>query len=290
MKPIEPRSPIHGAAALSRIVALAVALAVAAGCAGHSSLERGTDRAAGGISSSLDGAVTEERNFVLPVDGSVDVDLETFAGDVVIRGGRGTGGEARMQVVVSARHGSDRKEEGAASLKDVEVRAEVRRGGDVPVLVMRCTTAHDEAWLHRTDIDIELPELRRARVRTRDGKVFVFENRGGCSVETVDGEIRMFTPWAISEDVTLVTRGAQVVLRAFTGTCGTFDVECVNGDVKSRVEAGDWRILDRRNDHDTLHAALGTCPNRILIRNADAPVRISIVKDPMDYGSMFASP
>lgn len=270
--------------------ALTVVAALAAGCAGHSSVERGTDRAAGGISAAFDGAVTEERNFVLPVDGAVDIDLETFAGDVVVRGGRDTGGEARMQVTVSARHGSDRKAEAAESLKAIDVRAEIRRGGDVPVLVMRCATAHDEAWLHRTDIDIELPELRRARVRTRDGKVFVFENRGGCSVETVDGEIRMFTPWAITEDVTLVTRGGQVVMRAFTGTCGTFDVECVNGDVKARVEAGDWRILDRRNDQDTLRATLGTCPNRFVIRNADAPVRISIVKDPMDYGSMFASP
>ena len=270
--------------------AAALLLAACAGCAGHSSVERGSDRAADAVSAALDGAVAEERNYVLPVDGSVDLDLETFAGDVVVRGGRDTGGEARMRVRVVARHGSDRKAEAQDSLSDVEVRAEIRRGGDVPALVMRCATAHDEPWLHRTEIDIELPELRRARIRTRDGKVFVFENRGACSVETVDGEIRMFTPWAISEDVTLVTRGGQVVLRAFTGTCGTFDVECVNGDVKARVEAGDWRILDRRNDHDTLHATLGTCTNRIVIRNADAPVRISIVKDPMDYGSMFASP
>jgi hypothetical protein len=264
--------------------------ALAAGCAGHSSVERGLDRAHAGMAASFDGAVTEERHYELDVDGIVDVDLESFAGDVVIRGGRGTKGKALISATVAARHGSDRKDEGQASLADVAVKAEIRRGGDVPTLAVRCTTAHDEPWLHDVDVDIELPEVRRVRVKTRAGKVHVFENRGACHVETVDGDIRMFTPWAISEDVTLVGRGGEIIFRAFTGTCGTFDVECVNGDVKARVEAGDWRILDRRNDHDTLHATLGTCTNRITIRNVDAKVRVSVVKDPMDYGSIFASP
>ena len=284
---------MHGPHALSapRLPGfLAAALLAAGGCAGHSSVERGLDRAGGSISASFDGTVTEERSYALPVDGIVDLDLETFAGDVVVRAGRETKGQALMRVTVGAAHGRDRKEEGEKSLAEVDVRAEIRRGGDVPTLVMRCTTAHDEAWLHRTDVEIDLPELRRVRVRTRGGKVHVFENRGACDVLTADGEIRMFTPWAITEDVTLVTRGQQIVMRAFTGTCGTFDVECVNGDVATRVEAGEWRVLDRRNDHDTLHATLGTCKNAITVRNVDAPVRISIVKDPMEYGSIFSSP
>jgi hypothetical protein len=100
----------------------------------------------------------------------------------------------------------------------------------------------------------------------------------------------VFTPWAISEDITLVNRGAEIVFRAFNGTCGTFDVDCVNGRVLTRIEAGDWRVIDRRNDQDTLHARLGTCSNRIMMRNVDAPVVISIVKDPMEYGSIFSSP
>ena len=269
---------------------LAAAILAAGGCAGHSSVERGLDRTGSGIAANFDGTVTEERSYALPVDGIVDLDLETFAGDVVVRAGRETKGQALMRVTVGASHGHDRKEDGARSLAEVDVRAEIRRGGDVPTLVMRCTTSHDEAWLHRTDVEIELPEMRRVRVRTRAGKVHVFENRGACDVQTADGEIRMFTPWAITEDVTLVTRGQQIVMRAFTGTCGTFDVECVNGDVATRVEAGEWRVLDRRNDHDTLHATLGTCKNTITVRNVDAPVRISIVKDPMEYGSIFSSP
>lgn len=271
-------------------VTLAALAAWGVGCSGNSSVERSLDRTHSSISASFDGAVTEERNYVLPVDGIVDLDLQTFGGDVVIRSGQDTKGEARMMVTVVARHGSDRKEEAAASLADISVKAEIRRGGDVPTLVMRCETSHDEAWLHRTNIDIEVPELRRVKVRTRSGKVHVFENRGACSVETTDGEIHVFTPWAISEDITLVNRGAEIVFRAFNGTCGTFDVDCVNGRVLTRIEAGDWRVIDRRNDQDTLHARLGTCSNRIMMRNVDAPVVISIVKDPMEYGSIFSSP
>lgn len=276
---------------LCALTAVAASLALfGSGCAGGSSVERGVDHAHQSIKASLDGAVTEERLYELEVDGIVDVDLESFAGDVVIRGGRETKGKALLTATVLAGHGRDRQGEAEAALDTVEVKAEIRRGGDVPVLAVRCTTAHDEPWLLRASVDIELPELRRVRVKTRDGKVHVYENRGSCHVHTVDGDIRMFTPWAISEDVTLVTRGGEIILRAFTGTCGTFDVECVNGDVLTRVEAGDWRVLDRRNDHDTLHATLGTCRNRITIRNVDAKVRISIVKDPMEYGSIFASP
>lgn len=264
--------------------------ALPAGCAGHSQVERGIDRGATALQAAFDGAEREERHYALPVDGIVDVDVETFTGDVVIRGGRPTEGQALMTVDVLARHGRERKDEAQASLKDVEVRAEIVRGGDVPRLVLRGTTSHDEGFLHRTEIDIELPEVRRVRVRTREGKVQVYENRGGCDILTTDGEVRMFTPWAISEDVTIVNRGADIVVRAFNGTCGTFDVECVNGRVASRVESGDWRVLDRRNDHDTLHARLGNCANRFLLRNVDAAVLVSIVDDPMEYGSLFNHP
>jgi hypothetical protein len=277
--------------AASALCALSAGCAlVLGGCSGSSSVERGIDRAASGISASFDGTVTEERNYVLPVDGIIDIDLETFGGDVVIRSGQETKGEARIDVVVGARHGGDRKDEAQSSLQQVSVKAEIRRGGDVPTLVLRATTDHDEAWLHRTDIDIQLPELRRVRVKTRAGKVHVFENRGACRVETTDGEIHVLTPWAITEDISLVTRGADVVLRAFTGTCGTFDVETVNGRVTSRVEAGDWRVVDRRNGVGTLRASLGTCTNRIVVRDVDADVKISIVKDPMEHGSFFVSP
>lgn len=269
---------------------LGLLAALGAGCSGGSSVERGLDRTHRSIAASFDGSVLEERLYELDVDGIIDVDLESFAGDVVIRGGRETKGKALLTATVLAGHGRERQAEAEASLDQVAVKAEIRRGGDVPTLAVRCTTEHDEPWLLRANLDIELPELRRVRVKTRGGKVHVYENRGACHVHTADGDIRMFTPWAISEDVTLVTRGGEVVFRAFTGTCGTFDVECVNGDVKARVEAGDWRLLDRRNDHDTLHATLGTCRNRITIRNVDAKVRISIVKDPMEYGSIFASP
>jgi hypothetical protein len=127
-------------------------------------------------------------------------------------------------------------------------------------------------------------------VRTREGKVQVYENRGGADVVTTDGELRVFTPWAITEDVSLVNRGADIVFRAFHGTCGRFDVDCVNGKVAARVTAGDWRVIDPRNDQDTLHATLGTCPNRMTMRNVDAAVIISIVDNPMEYGSLFSSP
>lgn len=272
------------------VACLGAAGALLVGCAGHSSVERSLDQTAGSISATFSGATTEERNYVLPVDGIIDVDLETFRGDVVIRAGRDTKGEARMLINVVAAHGSDRKDEAATSLAQVSVKAEIRRGGDVPVLVLRTNTEHDESWLHRTDIDIELPELRRVRVKTRSGKVQIYENRGACTVETSDGEIRMFTPWAINEDIKLITRGGDVIVRAFTGTCGTFDVDCVNGKVATRIESGDWRILDRRNDHDTLYARLGSCSNSIFIRNVDASVNISVVKNPMEYGTLFLAP
>lgn len=278
-----PRSP-------AALTLLGLATLLGAGCAGGSSVERGLDRTHQSITASFDGSVVEERLYELDVDGIVDIDLESFAGDVVIRGGRETKGKALLTATVLAVHGRERQAEAEAALDEVAVKAEVRRGGDVPTLAVRCTTEHDEPWLLRTNLDIELPEVRRVRVKTRHGKVHVYENRGACHVHTADGDIRMFTPWAISEDVTLVTRGGEIIFRAFTGTCGTFDVECVNGDVLTRVEAGDWRILDRRNDHDTLRATLGTCGNKVTIRNVDAKVRISIVKDPMEYGSIFASP
>jgi hypothetical protein len=85
-------APFAGCAALSGLAALA-------GCAGHSPVERGISRTATALHASFDGAEREERHYALPVDGIVDVDVETFTGDVVIRGGRPTEGASLFQTV-----------------------------------------------------------------------------------------------------------------------------------------------------------------------------------------------
>lgn len=259
-------------------------------CSGHSGVERSLDRFANGVSYSLDGAVSEIRAVDLPVDGVVDVDVQTFAGDVVIRAGHGTPGVAEVRATVRATHGHTRSEAAEAALPHVTLTADIRRGGDVPVLEVRAATTDAEPWLERTDIEIVLPEMRRATVRTRAGKVHLFECRGGATVHTSDGEIRYITPWTITEDVTFVTRGADIIYRVNLGSCGLFDVDIVNGRVLARMESGDWRILDKRNDHDTLYAQLGTGTNRILMRTTDARVLVSVVKNPLEYGTLFIEP
>ncbi len=238
----------------------------------------------------FDGAVSETRTFEMPSDGVIDIDVETFAGDVVIRGGASTDGKIEISANVRARHGRERKDEAEGTLGEVFMTADMKRGGDVPTLLVRASTKAAEPWLHRTDIDIRVPEMRRVTVNTRAGKVYVFENRGALSVHTTDGEIRVISPWTITDNVTLITRGADIVYRVNVGSTGLFDVDIVNGSVKARMEAGDWRILDARNDQDTLFAQLGTGTNRVLMRTSDARVTISVVKDPMDHGSMFFSP
>lgn len=260
------------------------------GCSGGSGLERGVDKLAASMSYSLDGAVSASRSFDLPYDGIIDVEVDTFAGDVVLRAGRRGLDKVEVEVHVRALHGRHRKEEAEQSLGRVRVDADIVRGGDVPKLVLKASTTDGEPWLHRTDIEVLLPEMRRARVRTRSGKVYVFEGRGGVWAHTSDGDIRVITPDAITDPVTLVTRGADIVYRVGLGSCGLFDVDIVNGQVAARMEAGDWRILDRRNDHDTLYAQLGTCSSKVLMRTSDGRVTISVVKDPMDHGSWFLTP
>ncbi|MBL9141757.1 MAG: hypothetical protein JNK53_07820 [Phycisphaerae bacterium] len=277
----------------ARCFALLASLGLAgavASCAGDSGVERGLDQFGQSMKYGFDGAVSETRTFDMPVDGVIDLDIETFAGDVVIRGGAQTNDKVEISANVRARHGRNRTDEAEGTLGDVFITADMKRGGDVPTLVVRATTKAAEPWLNRTDIDIRLPEMRRVTVKTRAGKVFVFESRGALSVHTTDGEIRVISPWTITENVTLVTRGADIVYRVNVGSTGLFDVDVVNGSVKARMEAGDWRILDKRNDQDTLYAQLGTGTNRVLMRTSDARVIVSVVKDPMNHGSMFLSP
>ncbi len=275
--------------ALRRNAPWALVLAVGA-CSGGSGLERGVDQFSSSLKYTLDGAVSDSRTLEAPYDGVLDLVVDSLAGDVVIRGGQKTDGKILVNVSVRARHGSQRLEEASASLDKVSVTADMQRGGDVPALAVTATSTSTEPWLHRADIEVLVPEFRRATVRTRQGKVFVFENRGGVSVNTTDGEIRVITPWAITENVTLITRGANIVYRVNVGSCGLFDVDVVNGSVQARVEAGDWRILDPRNDQDTLYAQLGTCPNKILMRSSDGRVIVSVVKDPLSHGSLFLAP
>jgi hypothetical protein len=279
-----------GTSPIRRLALQCTGLLLLAGCAGDSGLERGLDQFGQSMKYGFDGAVSETRTFEMPSDGVIDIDVETFAGDVVIRGGASTDGKIEISANVRARHGRERKDEAEGTLGEVFMTADMKRGGDVPTLLVRASTKAAEPWLHRTDIDIRVPEMRRVTVNTRAGKVYVFENRGALSVHTTDGEIRVISPWTITDNVTLITRGADIVYRVNVGSTGLFDVDIVNGSVKARMEAGDWRILDARNDQDTLFAQLGTGTNRVLMRTSDARVTISVVKDPMDHGSMFLSP
>ena len=101
-------------------------------------------------------AFAEDPAESLPITGPVNLDVDIFRGDVLVRRAEGLD-SPRLITTRRADFGAGRSEDAYVALDDVQIKARVESGPEGPVLVIKASSGHPDAAQMRTDLIIELP-------------------------------------------------------------------------------------------------------------------------------------
>ena len=271
------------------LLLLAVSAIVAA-CDGPSPFERATDRFLREGGDGILGMAGTVQNLSFPeADGLVHVKVRNMQGDVRVRGQRK---DAAGPTTVRLRPSADIDHSYAISrqLEGIKWNADMKPQADGSRLLELTLSVPDpKAWFVRCEIEIDTPRLGRVDVATDHGRVLVEDNRGGVTVKTAFGDVRMRTPWAITEPCRIDVRDGDAEWIVRGESSGAFDCETIGGKVGVYARYGRWIATDPRNDHDSLVGTLNGGTNPVVIRVQDGDIGVMVVEDPHDTGT-FAKP
>ncbi|RLT00478.1 MAG: hypothetical protein DWI18_01645 [Planctomycetota bacterium] len=262
------------------------ALTALASCNGRSSTERVTNRLVNGMMDGITGAVDDPIDLTFADSADVvDVRVKNISGDVVIRGQvkEATGDTlVRVEPRIDIRSANDPKMQ-LEKIKWVARLDANDSGGHTLLIEISCVDP--DAWFVGADIEVDVARLGAVTVNSRRGKIIVDDNRGPVDLSTTRGEIRVRTPWPMTQPCAMVNKDADINWSTRGESSGEFDCETVGGNIISYCRYGRWIVVDKRNDMNSLHATLNGGKNPIVMRNVDGDIRIKIVEDPHNTGT-----
>jgi hypothetical protein len=260
-----------------RWLALALTLALAAGCSSKK----------GPWWDSLNPSSWSNKHYkddpvVIDVVGPIGVDIETFAGDVVVEADP-KAKAATVTVVREAMYGWGRSGEGKASLGDIATTAELgaadtARGELGQTLRVRATTSGAEPHLQRAHVYVKAPEIDGVRVKTDDGSVDVSHIEGAVDVETSNGNVRVASNRAMRQPVTIIDTNGHIDYRVRGESSAEFDAQTINGRVSGFVKYGTL-ILKPTSRDDLYQATLNDGTNKVILRTTNGNITIAVVPD-----------
>ncbi len=267
------------------VTVLGISIASSFGCAGapKPGLGYGVGRA---WNKTVGGEVHQTKVTPVEMTGLMDVEVDNFAGDVVIHttGRADTGG---LEVVRRAMHGMGHRSESEDSLKEIFVTWEIQERGDREVLLIHSTTSHVFPWFQAADIDVTVPQLGVVVVRTGRGHVAVTEFQDGVDIETTQGDVRVATSTPITLPSTILNKDGSIDWRVPPRSAGDYQMETINGEVQVRVREGKWLATDRRNDVDSNYGVLNKGTNFVILRTVGGDIQIYVGKNPTEMGTFI---
>jgi hypothetical protein len=223
----------------------------------------------------------------LKTQGPVAIDIDNFAGDIVVRADRKVE-RTFVEVRRVSTHGFGRWNESREALDDAQWTATLEpRVGGGETLIIRTDTPNPEEHFHHMEILVVAPALDTVKIRTTNGDVTIIENQGSVDVETTRGDVRMMTPWPMTGPMTIITSEGAIDYRVRGESKGVFDCETHGGRVNQRCEYGSWLALDSKNDHDRFYAVLNGGTNPVVLRTSDENIRVAVVPNPTAVGPMI---
>ncbi len=232
------------------------------------------------------GHVHESESFLVPATGVLNVEVDSFAGNIVVQTAA-KAETASIDVVRRGTHGLGRTSESEASLKDLTVTYGVEDRAGRATLVVKSTTAHVEPWHQAVDIDIRVPRLGVVVVRTSRGHVMATDFEDGVDIETTGGDVRAATTSAITSPSTILNRGGSIDWRVGPSSAGAFEMEAINGEVQVRVLDGVWLATDRRNDSNSNYGLLNRGAHRVILRTVDGDIRLFVGPNATEMGTFI---
>ena len=259
-------------------------------CEGNSPFERHADRFLREGGDGIFGQTGTTQNLTFPeAAGLVHVRVRNMQGDVRIRGHRT---DASGETTVRLRPNSEVDSGYAATtqLDTMKWDAQMKPQPDGSrLLEVTLSTPDPKAWMVRCEIEIDTPRLGRVDALSDHGRVLVVDNRGGVTVRTTFGDVRMLTPWPVLEPCRIDVRDGDVEWIVRGESSGAFDCETIGGRINVFARYGRWLAVDPRNDHDSLSATLNGGTNPVVVRVQDGDITVKVVEDPHDTGT-FAKP
>lgn len=219
------------------------------------------------------------------MSGVTNVEIDNFAGDVIIHTGSKESGT--MNLVRRASHGIGHHDEAENSLAEISLTYKMQDRGDRKALVITTSTTHDKPWFQAIDIDIAVPRLGVVIVRTSRGHVMVTDFEDGVDIETTNGDVRVATNTPICLASTILNKEGSIDWRVPPRSAGTYQMEAINGEVQVRVRNGTWLAIDERNDNDSNYGMLNKGANLVILRTVDGDIRLFVGSDPTETGTFI---
>jgi len=210
----------------------------------------------------------------LQTGGPVELDVQSFAGDVtVIVDPRMTG----VTVSVAQRDVGNQVPEVP---NQITFSAVVEKGELGEILHVVATATDDPLATLRADITIKAQSILGVSIKTDHGNVSVLGAAGSLSIQTSEGDVRIVTPYAMTNPVTIENRRGDIVYRVQGDSSGLLDAIAMNGTASLDSRLGDAVILPGTTG-DHLVASINEGVNPVIMRTVDGDVRVFIRTDPV---------
>lgn len=252
-----------------RLLAVALLAVVSAGPAGCST-------------STVDGP------FSLAVHGPIEVNVVSFNGDVTVVADPMLRW-ATIRFKRQGTHGYGRNEEAKSSLDNIKYTARIIEGEHGPVLEVRTWTTDAEPWFQRAHVDIRLPAVDGLTVRTSNGMIEAVNIQGKVDIECSDGDVRVMTDLPMLQPVTIHNNVGDIDYRVRGESTGEFKCYAQDGSVDGRIRQGRF-IVHVGTAHDRLLASFNDGTNPITLTTLNGDIRIAVVHNPTDVGSVIVTP
>lgn len=265
-----------------RKVALVIlGLLLFSGCQGRLSSSRGIFN----LEERFTGQSSTDEPIELEVLGPIEINVESFGGDVIINVDEELSA-AKVTITRVAIHGTGRKEEAEASLSQIDYIVEIVPGDLGQVLRIRTFTTHAEPHFQRADILIELPAVDGVYVRTERGDVVAKNIEGEVEIINNLGDVRIMTNHPMKRSVLIKNSEGDIEYRVRGESTGVFDCIAEGGRVEHVVKYGLFRIAANRR-RGRLQAALNNGDNLVKLETQDGNIFIAVVSDPTDVGLLL---
>ncbi len=264
-----------------KVALVLLGLSLLGGCQGRLSSSRGLFN----IEELFTGQSSTDATIELEVLGPIEINVESFGGDVIIDVDEELT-TAKVTIRRVALHGAGRLDEAEASLSQIDYTVEIVPGDLGQVLRIRTFTTHAEPHFQRADIRIELPSVDGVYVRTERGDVVAKNIEGVVEISNSQGDVRIMTNHPMKRAVTITNSEGDIEYRVRGESTGVFDCEAKSGRVEHRVMYGKFRIAPNRR-RGILQAALNNGDNLVKLTTQDGNIMIAVVADPTDAGILL---
>ncbi len=219
----------------------------------------------------------------LPTVGPVEIDVQSFSGDVKI-----IVDPTVVGTVVTAMQLEDSIDEVPLARAKMRCTTEIETGVTGQIVHIVATCDDNPLNLISAEIVVRANSIHGVTVSTKDGDVTLLGVSGAISIQTSDGDVRVVTPQVINSAVTIENRRGNIVFRVRGESSGIIDATAIGGDASLDLRQGEATILPGSTG-DHLVAKFNGGTNAITMRTVDGNIRIHVVADPVGSEPLFST-